>query len=388
MKMRVAIAYNFNDEDWIGGRNYFASLFHSLRAIDDGSIQLVFVTGTHTKTMLPDEFPFLEVHRTPLMDRKHPLWVLRQLGLRTLDTDPLLANYLRKLSIDVLTHSGYLGRNPGVRTLPWLFDFQFMHLPAHWSPSQLRWVSRRYASSCEQGDGVIVSSQDALNDLRKFLPEARVPMHVLRFVSNPVDLANLTSLELLQKRHGLLPQYFHLPNQFWTHKNHRVVIDALGILKARGIHAQIVCTGSKSDPRSPDYFGNLISNSHKLGVADSFNVCGVLPYAETQALMAHATAVINPSFFEGWSTTVEEAKTLGKRLLLSDIPVHREQSPDQGHFFQPDDAGLLASLMQHCMEVPQAIASAAQITASYRKRADDFAREFVRILQDTMRSDG
>lgn len=385
MKMRVAIAYNFNDVDWIGGRNYFASLFHSLHNIDDGAIQLVFVTGTHTKTMLPDEFPFLEVHRTPLMDRKHPLWILRQLGLRTLDTDPLLANYLRKLRIDVLSHSGYLGRNPGIKTLPWLFDFQFMHLPAHWTPSQLRWVSRRYASACAQGDGVIVSSQDALNDLSKFLPDASVPMHVLRFVSNPVDLANLPALHLLQERHGLLPQYFHLPNQFWTHKNHRVVIDALGILKASGICAQVVCTGSKIDPRSPGHFEKLMFHSQKLGVADHFNVRGVLPYAETQALMAHATAVINPSFFEGWSTTVEEAKTLGKRLLLSDIPVHREQSPDLGHFFQPDDAGLLASLMQLCMEKPQTLPTAAEITVSYRQRADDFAREFIRILKDTVR---
>lgn len=388
MKIRVAIAYSFNDVDWVGGRNYFASLFNSLRAIDDGSIQLVFVTGTHTKTTLPDEFPFLEVHRTPLMDRMHPLWILRQLGLRTLDTDPLFAKYLRQRSIDVLTHSGYLGRNPGIRTLPWLFDFQFMHLPAHWTPGQLRWVSRRYANACAQGDGVIVSSQDALNDLRNFLPEARVPMHVLRFVSNPVDFTNLPTLDLLQERHGLLPQYFHLPNQFWTHKNHRVVIDALGILKARGIHAQVVCTGSKSDPRSPDYFENLMLHSRKLGVEDAFNVRGVLPYVETQALMAHATAVINPSFFEGWSTTVEEAKTLGKRLLLSDIPVHREQSPDLGHFFQPDDADLLASLMQHCLEVPQAITTAEDLTATYRKRADDFAYEFIRILLDTVRLDG
>ena len=131
-------------------------------------------------------------------------------------------------------------------------------------------MSRRYASACAQGDGVIVSSQDALNDLRNFLPEACVPMHVLRFVSNPVDFANLPPLDILQERHSLLPKYFHLPNQFWTHKNHRVVIDALGILKARGIHAQVVCTGSKSDPRSPDYFDNLMLHCQKLGVADAF----------------------------------------------------------------------------------------------------------------------
>lgn len=384
MKKRVAIAYNFNDKDWLGGKNYFASLFHALHAIDDETIQLVLVTGTRTKTTLPAEFPFLEVHRTPMLDRKHPLWFLRQLTLRTLDSDPLFAGYLKRLRIDVLSHSGCLGRNPGIKTLPWLFDFQFMHLPTHWTPRQLRWVSKRYASACSQGDGVIVSSQDALNDLRKFKPNSRAPIHVLQFVSNPVDITNLPSLALIQERHGVAHQYFHLPNQFWTHKNHRIVIDALCTLKALGVHTQVVCTGSKSDPRSPLYFENLMSHCREVGVADAFNVLGVLPYADTQTLMAHATAVINPSFFEGWSTTVEEAKTLGKRLLLSDIPVHREQSPELGHFFRPDDAGSLAKLMLLCMETPQTVASADEITASYRQRSDDFARSYTSILQEVV----
>ena len=48
-------------------------------------------------------------------------------------------------------------------------------------------------------------------------------------------------------------------------------------------------------------------------------------------------AVINPSFFEGWSTTVEEVKSVGKKIVLSDLEVHREQAPDSAYFFAPDD---------------------------------------------------
>ncbi len=383
--MRIAFAYNFNDADWIGGRNYFASLFRSLHAVNDGSVQLVFVTGERANTTLPDEFPFLEVHRTALMDRKHPLWLVRQLGLRAFDTDPLLARYLRQRRIDLLSHSGYLGRKPGLKTLPWLFDFQFMHLPAHWTTGQLRWVSRRYANACAQGDGVIVSSEDALNDLHTFLPKVSVPTHVLRFVSNPVDLGRLPSLPALQGLYGLPAHYFHLPNQFWTHKNHRVVIDALGVLKARGIEAQVVCTGSKSDPRSPGHFDQLIAHARALGVDQTLRVLGLVPYTDTQALMTYATAVINPSRFEGWSTTVEEAKTLHKRLLLSDINVHREQSPDRGYFFGPDDPEALAELMQQCLTAPPGTTSEAEITKSYRTRADAFAREYLCIARATVR---
>ena len=54
---------------------------------------------------------------------------------------------------------------------------------------------------------------------------------------------------------------------------------------------------------------------------------------------------INPSFFEGWSTTVEEAKYRGKPILLSDLKVHREQAPAKGVFFDPNDPEDLAKKM-------------------------------------------
>jgi glycosyltransferase involved in cell wall biosynthesis len=42
--------------------------------------------------------------------------------------------------------------------------------------------------------------------------------------------------------------------------------------------------------------------------------------------MRASTALINPSLFEGWSTTVEEAKSTGTPMILSDLGVHREQA--------------------------------------------------------------
>jgi len=66
--------------------------------------------------------------------------------------------------------------------------------------------------------------------------------------------------------------------------------------------------------------------------------------------MEGALAVINPSRFEGWSTTVEEARNLGKSVLLSDIDVHREQAPPRAGYFDPDRAGDLADKMQNAWQ--------------------------------------
>ena len=56
-------------------------------------------------------------------------------------------------------------------------------------------------------------------------------------------------------------------------------------------------------------------------------------------------AVLNPSRFEGWSSTVEEAKSIGKPVILFRIGVHIEQNPPNGRYFDPDDAEGLASIM-------------------------------------------
>ena len=49
---------------------------------------------------------------------------------------------------------------------------------------------------------------------------------------------------------------------------------------------------------------------------------------------ANCIALINPSFFEGWSTTVEEAKSLGTKMILSNIKLHLEQAKN-ALFFDP-----------------------------------------------------
>ena len=79
------------------------------------------------------------------------------------------------------------------------------------------------------------------------------------------------------------------------------------------------------------------------GFSEQFKVFGVAPHADLIAIIQNSVALSNPSLFEGWSTTLEESKLLGKTILLSDIGMHIEQSP--GVYFDPHCAqGLALSL--------------------------------------------
>ena len=61
--------------------------------------------------------------------------------------------------------------------------------------------------------------------------------------------------------------------------------------------------------------------------------------------MRHSLAVIQPSLFEGWSTVVEDARCLGKKMILSDFPVHLEQDPPESVFFDRNSPEQLAELI-------------------------------------------
>lgn len=382
--MRIAIAYHFNDTDWLGGRNYFSSLFSAFREVAPREWQLVLVMGRKTRSTLPDEFPWIEILRTPLMDRLQPAWLARQVLIRKFQNDYLLAWYLSRNKIDLLTHSAYLGPRSAIKTLPWLYDFQFMHLPEYWSPAQIRWSEIRYTNACKHGHGLVVSSHDALKDLNSFAPWCDKPKYVLQFVSNPVDFDRLPSGEDIRRRYALPDQYFHLSNQFWSNKNHRLAIDAIALLKEAGIHTTIACTGKPFDARMPNYFNELMAYCRAKGVEDRFKVLGVVPHADLQGLMAYSTAVINPSRFEGWNTSVEEAKTMHKRLLLSDIAVHVEQAPRNARFFSVDDSHALAKHMAETLEAQPFNPSKEEIQADYHLRLRAFGQCYLDMVTDLM----
>ena len=239
---------------------------------------------------------------------------------------------------------------------------------------------------------MLFSSHDALNDLKKKYPRNRKPAHVLQFVSSLCpDIGSVPSRAELAKKYQMDEPWFHVPNQFWAHKNHTVIIEALHRLKASGRCPLVVSTGKTDDYRNTEYFPSLMRLAEKYGVSDRFLPLGIVPYEDVVALMLYSVAVINPSLFEGWSTSVEESKALGKKILLSDIPVHREQAPPRGHYFAPHDpealsAALLAALEQYTEADEDRSFRAAQEQLPLRRL--EFAKQFEDICSKTVNENG
>jgi len=376
---RVGFFLNITGQVWLGGTSYFRNLLTALADLPEREIQPVILTSSTSRLSLAAELPSADWQCPPSLQRYNPRWIARKLLARFTDRERLLERDLQALGIEVLSHSGHLGPGARIPALAWIPDFQHLRLPQNYSPPQRRSRDRLYAKVCRYATRIIVSSHDARKDLAEFFPEAVPRCRVLPFVANVPDPETLPSQEALERKYAFSGRYFFLPNQFWVHKNHRVVVDALSVLRHRGIAVTVLASGKPADDRDPEHFRRLMGHAEALGVAVRFKVLGLVPYADLMALMWHSVSVINPSRFEGWSTTVEEAKSLGVPVIASDILVHREQKPPAGVYFPPDNAESLAELMRQEWEADRP-EDRRRLAENARRqlpaRREEFARQF------------
>lgn len=342
-RLRIAFVMSSSGSGWIGGQNYYVNLMKSIHELEDRQIEMVLIVPPEADPDVLARFKVDEVIHTPLVRSRGVLRMAGVAARRWLGRDLTLEYLARRHRIDVFTHSVLGGRASPLRTMVWIPDFQHVRLPAFFSSEECARRDVGNAAIAREATRIILSSHDAKADLAGVHPEAVDKARVLQFVSGAGHFVGGTPLADLQAKYGFEGPFFHVPNQLWQHKNHRIVIDALALLRERGVTPTVLCTGHTEDFRHPGFFEELKAHAVAQGVAGNFRILGLVPYADVTGLMENATAMINPSLFEGWSTTVEEAKSSGKRIILSDIPVHREQAPPGGIYFAPDDPAALAA---------------------------------------------
>ena len=113
----------------------------------------------------------------------------------------------------------------------------------------------------------------------------------------------------------------------------------------------ILFTGKTEDPRFPDYFNSVSDLIKKSNLDDNIIITGVIDRVQQLLLLKNSLAVIQPSFFEGWNSTIEDVKLLNANLIVSNIDIHKEQLIDYpALFFNPKnnrDLSLILSDVLH-----------------------------------------
>lgn len=243
-----------------------------------------------------------------------------------------------------------IGRLFAKKGIFWIPDFQHKNLPEFFTEEELVKKDANFLQVTEMKNPLVLSSFDAKNDLEHFYPEHKCSVAVVHFVSfiEP-EVKKITSdmEQKVREKFGLKKKYIYLPNQFWQHKNHIVAVKAIELIRKAHVleDYDFVFTGNLEDYRNPDYINQLKQIMQAPVVKDCIKLLGFVDRTEQLCIMKNAQFIVQPSLCEGWGTVLEDAKVLDKTVLLSDIPVHREQKNGKCYLFDPHQPQMLADLM-------------------------------------------
>lgn len=388
--LRIAFT-NIPRHLWAGGYNYQRNLFEVLNRHRPGMVVPVLFAGAKDD---PEEvtalagIPAVEIVRSPVFDHS-ATGLARATDLARaivfgLD-QPAVAEF-KASKIDMVFESArFFGWRLPFPAIAWFPDFQHRLLPHRFSRGAYWRRDLGFRVQIASGRHIMLSSASALCDLKRFYSGLSNGVSVVRFATEPpVSLLATNPFEVIA-HYGLPPRYFYLPNQFWRHKNHQVVVDALDMLKGRGLDVVVVASGSTQDLREPGLFEGTMRQVRSRGLDTNFRHLGMIPLDHVYALLRASMALINPSECEGWSTTVEEAKSFGVPMILSDIDVHREQTEGNARYF-----GILApeALAEHLSQIAQTTepATVRSLLPNLDQRVEAFVADFIRLTRDVMAS--
>ncbi len=345
--MRIGI-FHTGGPDWTGGERYVRNLALALKQVPSAEPVLLMPASKSDSELIPWIATGCEVLRVRALDRWTPSWWLRQFARFTkrVEYDVWSELFLRHHRIKVTYLRPCVGKPGAIPNIAWVPDFQHLHLPDMFNAETIKTRSEQIRLAAQYSARIVLSSHQAFQDYLRFSPAHARKGRVLPFVASvSPEVYSRNPREVVEK-FGLPEKFYYLPNQFWKHKNHLVVVKAMGLLKKMGQRVHVVCSGNPNDHRHPQYWHDLNRAISEEGVGEQLIVLGMIPADDVFPLLRQSIAAINPSLFEGWSTTVEEAKSLGKRVLLSDIPVHMEQAPPGAMYFARNDPEDLAQKMQ------------------------------------------
>jgi len=377
-RKRVLIPYSYN-ENWIGGTYYIHNLILALQQLpSDKQPEIYIHSDTESEfEQIKNIVSYSHLYKFELKEKHFSIIerIINKIS-RLITNHNLINNPFGYKPIDavfpVTKKSEYFEYIAPV--IYWIPDFQSYYYPEYFSDEDLQKREDNNTAISHSKGILVFSSEAAKRDFYKFHPDATIPVAVLPFA---VTLQEFSSLNFgqIKNKYDILKEYFFCPNQFWVHKNHKVILEAVKILKNKGIEILVLFTGQENDYRFASYVDDLKKYVQENDLSDNIKFLGFIDRREQLKLMEQAIAVIQPSLFEGWSTVVEDAKAMNKFIILSDIDVHKEQISNNCLFFQSDSAIDLADKIDRFKNNKQDI-----LTTNYNILVKNFANDFMKVM--------
>ncbi len=218
------------------------------------------------------------------------------------------------------------------RTLPW-----FPELAGHGE-----WDERESANHwfLQRASMVVTGTEAGAGELARFYG---IPDDHVRRIPHPTPADALAAaampLASARSRVGVEGPYLLYPAQFWPHKNHACLVEALALLaREHGHTPALVLSGSDKGNRA-----HIEKLARDRGVHGSLRFTGFIERANLLALYREAAAMVYPSFGGPENLPPLEAFALGCPVVAADVPGAREQLGDAALLANPRSPATFAA---------------------------------------------
>lgn len=264
------------------------------------------------------------------------------------DRMPASDGFVESQKFDVVhfpTQDAYLTELP---TIYQPHDLQHLHYPEFFSKAEFALRERHYRAFCDQATFVCVHAEWTKQDIINCygLTPGKVAVIKWGTVFDAYETPSARSCEITAAKYNLASQFFFYPAVTWPHKNHEIIIRALGVLKGKhNLSPHVYCTGA-----STPFLRTLHRMARELGVFQQMHYLGFVSPDDLQAIYGAATALVYASKFEGFGLPILEAFHAGLPVVCSNASVLPEIAQDGVLYFNPDSPEELATHMKTILE--------------------------------------
>jgi glycosyltransferase involved in cell wall biosynthesis len=235
-----------------------------------------------------------------------------------------------------------------------------------------------YGGAAPRAAAVLTDSATSRDDVVRFYGADPARVHPLPTVPPPSLARSVPETERrrVRERYGLPAEYVFYPAQFWPHKNHLRLIEAV----SRHAGLGLVLGGSENVPFSTA--GEARRRAAEL-LPGRHHFLGYIPAEDMAPLYGASSMLVMPTFFGPTNIPVMEAFGLGVPVVTSEMPGVREQTGDAALLADPASVDQIASAIGRVRA--DAGLRASMIEKGRTRAADWTSEKFGRRLVEIIR---
>ena len=167
---------------------------------------------------------------------------------------------------------------------------------------------------------------------------------IISIPNGPSPLINSEENKINEKKISLPESYFFYPAQFWEHKNHIRILEAIEILKKKNVNVNFVFCG-----KDKGNLGNIKKKINKLNLSNHVKIFNFLTNEEIKYAYKNAVALVMPTYFG--PTNIPPLDAWANELPVIYSNHLSEQSSDAALYVNPNSSTELADKIQKMLNI-------------------------------------